>query len=119
MERNDGVMEVAWGVIVLWTLVVLIVAGTIGGLAYDRWVSAAQESNRNQVFHQSQAYNDGMANELRDYRKSYETATDDATKQSICSMVAHMTANYDIDRLNDSDLRAWVKLMRETNLRGK
>lgn len=61
---------------------------------------------RNEVFHNTQAYTDGMANDLGDLKMQYEMAPDQARKDSIRAIVKQRFAGYDKSKL-PADLRDW------------
>jgi hypothetical protein len=47
------------------------------------------EQSRNQIFHESQAYNDSMLRELFNDQKQYNQTTDVNQKQSILALAHH------------------------------
>jgi len=54
---------------------------------------------RNQVFHESQAYNDGMLNDLSSLRIEYSKATSQDHKDVIRSTVRQRFASYPRDKM--------------------
>lgn len=66
-----------------------------------------EEAVRRQVFEESKAYNEGMAQELRAAQRDYQRATTPEQKAGIASYVAHMAAGYDSSKL-PPDLRGFV-----------
>ncbi len=58
-----------------------------------------QEAVRREVFKQSQAYNDGMANQLADIQRQYATTTDTNAKLVLLSTTYHRYASYDASQL--------------------
>lgn len=70
-----------------------------------------------QVFEETKSYNDGMAQELQNMQRQYLTATPEQ-KQALGSIIAHRTANYDLDHLNDQDLKAFVLSVRSAQIGG-
>jgi hypothetical protein len=52
----------------------------------------------NQVFHESQAYNDGMVRDLENLKMQYQQAND-AQKLALKDVVLHRFAVYPLDRL--------------------
>lgn len=58
-----------------------------------------QEAVRREVFKQSQAYNDGMANQLSDIQRQYATTSDTNAKLVLLSTAYHRFASYDASQL--------------------
>lgn len=69
-----------------------------------------QEAVRREVFKESQAYNDGMAQELDAMRFEYVKAAPEH-KAALASVILHRAASYEIDRL-PSELRSFVEKLR-------
>lgn len=68
------------------------------------------EQVRHDTYKQSQAYNDGMMQELRHAQLDYEKASPEH-KKAIGSIVLHQFASYDEDRL-PTDLQSFVQKLR-------
>lgn len=66
------------------------------------------EATRRNVFEQSRSFNEGMAQELSGMWRDYNHATDPGEKATIRSLVQHRVAGYDVDRIENADLRGWV-----------
>lgn len=75
------------------------------------------EQVRHDTFKNSQAYNDGMLNELRHAQLEYEKASP-AHKDAIGSIVSKQFASYDENRL-PSDLRSFVQRLRADQSRSE
>lgn len=88
-----------WGVVAL--LVVLALTWLLQGNDFFlyRVFAPRQEAVRNDVFKQSQAYNDGMANELAGIQREYATTTDTNAKLILLSTAYNRFASYDASRL--------------------
>jgi len=76
--------------------------------------SPKYEQVRHDTFKQSQAYNDGMIQELQAMRLDYVKASP-AHKEALTSIMLHRTAHYDLDRL-PPDLRAFVADLRNVRV---
>lgn len=72
----------------------------------------AQEQARREVFKESQAYNDGMANEIDAAYLQYQKA-DAEGKGAIRSVVLRRVASYDVSRLPDY-LQRFINDLRQT-----
>jgi hypothetical protein len=69
-----------------------------------------EEQVRREVFEQSKAYNQAMAQELDAMRFQYLQA-DEAHKAALGSIILHRVADYDLDRL-PSDLADFIRQLR-------
>lgn len=68
------------------------------GLNFDRFFAPRQEALRNQVFHESQAYNDGMLRDLENMQMQYNDATP-AGKDALRAIALHRFSIYPQDKL--------------------
>jgi len=69
------------------------------------------EQVRHDTFKESQAYNDGMVNELAKMRADYEGAKSEGHKQALADLILHRASQYDETRL-PPDLRAFIASLR-------
>ena len=69
------------------------------------------EQVRRNTFEQSRAFNEGMAQELQRMWLDYQHAADPSEKSAIRSLVTHRVAGYDIENIQNSQLRGFVRLM--------
>lgn len=72
------------------------------------------EQVRHDTFKNSQAYNDGMLQELRASQLKYETSSQEH-KDALGSIVLHQFASYDENRL-PTDLRTFVQKLRREQM---
>ena len=79
------------------------------GLGIYWFTAPAQVAIKNRTFHQSQAYTDGMARDLADWRMAYASASD-AGKDSIRATVRHRFAGVNLPNLPPED-RAFLSEM--------
>lgn len=94
-------------------VIVIVVLAALGLGIY--WFTAPRYMHiQNQVFHESQQYNDGMNTELEHYRESYALARTPAEKASIRSIVVEEYASYPESKLNP-DLVPFLEQMRSGN----
>ena len=68
----------------------------------------AYEDARRETFEQSQAFNDGVAQELAQMQLDYVRAKTPEEKDAIGSLVLHRVAGYDENKLS-SDQRAFIR----------
>ena len=78
---------------VIFIVVVLVSVGVW------RFYAPANVAIENQTFHQSQAYNDGMAQELDELRTQYNNATTDDERYTIEASIRQQFAGYDDTKL--------------------
>ncbi len=100
--------------LVILGVVVLVEGATFLKQGTDYWLyrtfASRQEAARREVFKESQAYNDGMAQELWSLEEQYNRA--DATgKASLRSIILRKVAAYDTERLNP-ELRGFIMQLR-------
>jgi cytochrome c-type biogenesis protein CcmH/NrfG len=87
-----------WSALTLLGVVALLGlswGATANSFELFRVFAPRQEAVRRQVFKQSQAYNDGMANQLADLQREYANATDTAHKLLLLSSIYHRYAAFD------------------------
>jgi len=89
-------------------VIILGVAGLFGlqmlGFASFSFFAPKMAEVQNEVFHNTQAYTDGMANDLGDLKIQYEMAPDQGRKDSIRAIIRQRFASYDKSKL-PSELR--------------
>lgn len=88
-----------WGVIALLVLLALTWLFQGNDFFLYRVFAPRQEAVRREVFKQSQAYNDGMANQLSDIQRQYATTTDTNAKLILLATAYHRFASYDASQL--------------------
>lgn len=94
---------------IIWGSLGLVAVAAVGTGLY--WFTApAYVAIQNRTFHESQAYNDGMARDLDNMRLAYLSA-DAGAKAAIRATIQHRFAGYDADRL-PLDLQAFLAEMR-------
>lgn len=69
------------------------------------------ENTRREIFEQSRAFNEGMAQELQRMWLDYQHATNPDEKAAIRSLVQHRVAGYDVSRIENPQLRGFVVQM--------
>lgn len=82
-------------------------------LAFQRFFNPRLEQVRHDTFKQSQAYTDGMVNELQKLRSEYEGAQNQSQKDALADMIIHRASQFDLDRL-PSSLRSFIVRLQET-----
>ena len=100
--------------IVLACLVLMLGLGWItqgNDFLLYRFFAPKEEAVRREVFKESQAYNDGMQQELYAMQRDYVMAKTPEQKAAIKSMVLHRVSTYDISKL-PSDLRIFILQLR-------
>ena len=65
------------------------------------------EQVRREVFEESQAYNQGMVEELQNMRFEYERTDDPKSKQAMASIIIHRASQYPREKLPE-DLRIFI-----------
>ena len=75
-----------------------------------KFFAPREEAVRREVFEQSKAYNEGMAQELRRMQLEYVQAKPEQ-KAALASIILHQTAGYDTSKL-PSDLQQFLNELR-------
>ena len=76
-----------------------------------KFFAPKQEAVRRQVFEQSKAYNDGMAQELDNMRFEYLRAKPEQ-QDALASIILHRVAAYDVSKL-PPDLQSFIEKLRQ------
>lgn len=109
MSKTKGVFAALAGVIVLLALSWLF---TGNDFFLYKVFAPKQEAVRRDVFKQSQAYNDGMANQLSDIQRQYVVTPDTNAKLILLSTAYHRFASYNASQL-PPDLQQFLSTVRE------
>lgn len=98
-------MKYTVGWIVFGLLVIFGGAWAVEGNDFfmTKYFAPKEEAVRRQVFEESKAYNDGMAQQLEARRLDYAKAATPEQRQAIGSVVLHMFAGYDKNQLTADD----------------
>lgn len=65
------------------------------------------------IFKESLPYTENMAQDLAKYRLEYSRETDKAAKEAIKDTVRNRYANFDINKLDDGNLRQFLRECRQ------
>lgn len=98
------------------SIIVLLLAVIFGmsyfNLSMSRFFAPKQEALRNQVFHESQAYTDGMVRDLEEAQQQYIDATPDG-KRALRAIVLHRFSVYPIDRMTPDEQQFYLTLKQQ------
>lgn len=84
---------------------------TAGNFSIFSYFAPRYENVRRNTFEQSQAYNQGMTQEVLDFQRQYITATP-SQKEALADVILHKTASYDLSKLPASSRQFIEKLRR-------
>ena len=101
---------VATTVMIVATIVAISGLGFLSYKAYEFYAPKYRAVD-NQVFKESEQYNDGMIRDLENLQMEY-AKTDDAHKDALRSIILHRFSVYDENRL-PYNLRSFYKQLRE------
>lgn len=87
-------------VIVIVLFLVLIFGLEWLGLAWKRYFEPKHRSVERQVFKETRSYNEGVVQQLADYRLQYLQAETEQDRKAILSTVRHQFGEYDENRLS-------------------
>lgn len=105
-----------WPVFWVLALGALVTGFIVGSLEFYRWYGSRQEAARREVYEQSKAYNEGIAQELQQMMFEYAKAPA-AERAALASAILHTVADYDLDRL-PADEQDFVRSLRAQRLGG-
>jgi hypothetical protein len=96
------------GVAMVCGAVVALSAVSFGIYAITKPASIAID---NRAFHESQAYNDGMAKDLGNFQMEYIRSNDPNKRDALRAVILDRFAGYDTNRLNPN-LRAFLEQLK-------
>ena len=105
------VRHIGWGF--FWVAILLLAASWLvqgNEFFLAKFFLARHEQVRRQVFEESKAYNQGMAQTLMQYKMQYDQASDEV-KVALRSSILHQMADYDADKLPPY-LASWLRELR-------
>lgn len=86
----------------------LIIGGTFffGNVdnLYLKTVQKDRENIKTEIFQESKSYVEGMISDLSDYKREFERTTDVNEKEQIANMIDAEFANFDINKIDNSNL---------------
>jgi hypothetical protein len=97
----------------VFVFVIFIIACTFGGFYSYQYFAPKYRAVDNQVFKQSEQYNDGMIRDLENLQMEYVKA-DDTGKQSLRAIVLHRFSVYPEDRM-PANLRNFYNSLKAGN----
>jgi len=97
--------------ILIWVLIVTIIC-SIAGVGLKMWHVNADRV----IFKQSLTYNEGVLDDLANYRLQMIQTDDEIEKKAIAEMINSRFANYDESKIENDDLRRFLKDCRNMNL---
>jgi hypothetical protein len=89
---------VGWGILALVGLIALSFVFTLAGFAQFAFFAPKVMKVQNQVFQQSQQYNEGMVRDLENIQRQYLAATPEQ-KQALKALAQHRFEVYPFDQL--------------------
>lgn len=93
------------GLVVAGGLIFTLIAGALFG---EQFFAPKFEQARRDTFKQSQAYNDGMVQELQAMRFQYIQARPEVSQAALKSLILHRAADYPEEAM-PSDLRLFIR----------
>ena len=96
----DTLKSISIGILILALVVGLGWLLKLNGFMSYQFFAPKVVAVQNQVFHESQAYTDGMANDMADLRLQYLMAKDAGSKDAIRAVILQRFASYPKDRLS-------------------
>lgn len=90
--------------IILWVLILAVII-SIGGFGY-KYISKNVDR---EIFKQSATYNEGKLDDLAKYRLEMSQTDDPVERAAIQEYVVSVYANYDESKIENRDLREFLK----------
>ncbi len=85
--------------------IVIIVVVLLGGFGLKMW----DVNTDRVVFKQSATYNEGVLDDLAKYKYEMQTTEDETGKKAICELVNSRFANYDESKIENDDLKYFLR----------
>lgn len=96
--------------------VIAFVSGE-GQAIYNKTVGKDVTNSENTKFHETQIYNDGMAQELSKDRKELQETTDTTARGAVVNDIRSRFANFNENNLQDQSLRQFLVDVRNGNIK--
>lgn len=105
------------GVTLLTSALILLGTAFVGGLmtgqnlillTYDKIIGKKTADNDREIFKEGKAYVEGTIKELSKLKLEYETSDDEVAKKAIANHIRELTANFDINKIDNRSLRQFV-----------
>ena len=93
------------GARILVCILILVVLGGVGGVAYTKTIGKAQKNAEREVYKETVAYTVQAASFLAKSYKEYNDAESDSDKNTIMEYVIMRYPNLDMDSIENSTLR--------------
>lgn len=93
------------GARILVCILILVVLGGVGGVAYTKTIGKAQKNAEREVYKETVAYTEQAASFLAKSYKEYNDAESDSDKNTIMEYVIMRYPNLDMDSIENSTLR--------------
>ena len=100
---------VGFGALGLIALIVVVFILNLAGFAQYSFFAPKYTAVQNQVFHESQAYNDGMLRDLENIKREYQQASPQG-KQALRATALHRFEIYPRERLTPDLLNFYDSL---------
>jgi len=111
MNKTLAIFGGVVAIIAASALMLLLALGMgILSLEWKRYFNPKHANVEREVFKETRSYNEGMLQQLIDYRLQYYQSDDEDAQAAILSTVRHMYAEYDESKIEMSELRSFVKL---------
>lgn len=98
---------IAFVALLVFGYVMLFVDGKVTA-KYNNTVGIEVQSSKNTMYKKSTAYIEGKARDIAQYRMQLQTEKDPAARKAIIEYIITSTSDFDIDDLQDNNLRDFV-----------
>lgn len=119
-KAKEVLITVMMYVVAVAVIAGVILAVTFGGNALSiklkETFGVAHADADRKIFENTKTYVGGMADDLAKYKYEFQKEKDPVAKQAIVDLVVSRFADFDVNELNDKDLREFLKDARNGNL---
>lgn len=98
-------------------IIIIAFASGEGQAVYNKTIGKDVTNSENTKFHETQIYNDGMAQELSKDRKELQGTKDSTARGAIINDIISRFANFNQNNLQDESLRQFLIDVRNGNIK--
>ena len=109
MNKIGGaIISIALCILIFAGVLVNVFTGGVISLWFKEYFGTRNADVDNKIFKQSTTYNEGMIDDLAEYKYELKTEKDPVSKAAIEDVVVERFANFDASKIRDSKLKDFL-----------